>query len=1055
MANEGRKKIRRGLVALVLLALVVWFAPPLIAVTPLRDKLLNLALTHGESIRSGGASLGWLSPIELTDVRLYDRDGKRLARVPLIQLERRLIDLATNPRNVGVVRLEQPEVYVALRAGGSNWEDFLAPWLVPTGEPARPVTIAIEVLDGRVLMDDTLAGRKWEATSISAGLAISADDAAPMKLFARATLSAGATSADSASADGPPGKLEVHVETGSRAADPLAPGGGGRLSLQIDAVPLDVAESLVARFVPGAKLSGNLTSNMSVAWTDGGGPMRATLQGATTVENFSLSAEALSGDRLKLARLEVAPTTLVWQNNRLAVEEFVAVCDLGRLSVQGALDTGHLSAEGALGALGAVARENYQIDAQVDLARLAAMLPGVLRVREGTTITAGTLRATLQSTAGAEGHVWQGRLETDSLAGTSGGRPLVWDRPIRLAWTAREAADGWKVDELVCQSDFLELQGGGTLRAITATAKFDLDRLADHLDRLVDLGGWRVGGQGTANLALGREPSGVFQTDVRLAVERFQITHPERLPWMEEQVELEGRARWNPQTGRLDVTDAKLTSAAATIQIEQAAWQTGEGTAPKISGTFGYDAALDQIYRWAVDPKQPAAWWPTGRVAGQVRFAHQSGTTEAHVELTGRDVQLYEHAPAAEGGSPYRLVWREPEMALAADVVYDQATDHLRIDSSQLRSGLANLSVTGTIAALAAEQQLDLAGTIEYDLERITPLVRPHVGGGMTLVGHDTATFKLRGPLTASHIDAAEPAAHWSRRLAGEAGFGWERAEIYGLPIGPGRLQVALGDGMVGMERLEVAVLDGRLIAAPTVRIDPAPMELVLPAGPLVEKARITPEVADAALKYVAPVLADATRTEGLFSIDLASARVPLADPAQAQLAGRLTIEQARIAPGPLAKEFIRLGQQIEALVRRRSPPVAGTPSDRALMTLDNQTVEFQMVDGRVYHRGLEMTIDGGVRLRTSGWVGVDQTLAILAEIPIQDRWIRDEPLLEGLRNQSLRIPIGGTLSRPQVDARALAQFSEQLVGGAVRGAVRSAITNELDKQLEKLLRRR
>ena len=46
------------------------------------------------------------------------------------------------------------------------------------------------------------------------------------------------------------------------------------------------------------------------------------------------------------------------------------------------------------------------------------------------------------------------------------------------------------------------------------------------------------------------------------------------------------------------------------------------------------------------------------------------------------------------------------------------------------------------------------------------------------------------------------------------------------------------------------------------------------------------------------------------------------------------------------------------------------------------------MVQGRVYHRGLELQLPE-VTVRTYGSVGVDQTLAIMAEMNVPLTWIR------------------------------------------------------------------
>jgi hypothetical protein len=112
--------------------------------------------------------------------------------------------------------------------------------------------------------------------------------------------------------------------------------------------------------------------------------------------------------------------------------------------------------------------------------------------------------------------------------------------------------------------------------------------------------------------------------------------------------------------------------------------------------------------------------------------------------------------------------------------------------------------------------------------------------------------------------------------------------------------------------------------------------------------------------------------------------------------------------------------------------------------------IDFRMVDGRVYHQGLAFAV-GDTHLRTHGSVGLDQTLAIMVETPVRDDWIRDVPLLQGLKDQTIRVPVHGTFARPMIDRRVLAQLSAQLVNRAAERAVGDA----LNKQLEKLFRPR
>jgi hypothetical protein len=93
----------------------------------------------------------------------------------------------------------------------------------------------------------------------------------------------------------------------------------------------------------------------------------------------------------------------------------------------------------------------------------------------------------------------------------------------------------------------------------------------------------------------------------------------------------------------------------------------------------------------------------------------------------------------------------------------------------------------------------------------------------------------------------------------------------------------------------------------------------------------------------------------------------------------------------------------------------------------------------------------GDVTMRSSGSVGFDETISLTLQVPVQDTWIAKEPLLAGFKGQTLEVPISGTLTRPQMDSRAIASLGQQLL----QGAAQQAIGGELNKALDKLFKSR
>jgi len=157
-----------------------------------------------------------------------------------------------------------------------------------------------------------------------------------------------------------------------------------------------------------------------------------------------------------------------------------------------------------------------------------------------------------------------------------------------------------------------------------------------------------------------------------------------------------------------------------------------------------------------------------------------------------------------------------------------------------------------------------------------------------------------------------------------------------------------------------------------------------------------------------------------------------------------------RVVPGPATEQWVGLARQIESLVKRRDPASLANRPPVTLLSIRDQQVNFRVVDGRVHHENIEFQV-GDVVMRTQGSVGLDETLAITLQIPVQDSWIVKEPLLANLKGQSLQVPVGGTLKRPQIDQRAVANLSAQLF----QNAAGQAVGNEINKALDKFLKPR
>ena len=90
------------------------------------------------------------------------------------------------------------------------------------------------------------------------------------------------------------------------------------------------------------------------------------------------------------------------------------------------------------------------------------------------------------------------------------------------------------------------------------------------------------------------------------------------------------------------------------------------------------------------------------------------------------------------------------------------------------------------------------------------------------------------------------------------------------------------------------------------------------------------------------------------------------------------------------------------------------------------------MKDERIHHVNLTFYVEG-VQVRTSGSVGLDETLDMTVEIPVPKQLLGDGPLAKALTQQTVVLPVGGTLSRPKIDTKRLPAAIGQLVSGTIK----------------------
>ena len=361
---------------------------------------------------------------------------------------------------------------------------------------------------------------------------------------------------------------------------------------------------------------------------------------------------------------------------------------------------------------------------------------------------------------------------------------------------------------------------------------------------------------------------------------------------------------------------------------------------------------------------------------------------------------------------------------LAAKGQYDPSPDALALDTLTVRSRYGTLDAAGTIAELTGRRVADLNGKLAPDWAKLDDYLAQTFEPG-AMIRAQARPFRLRGALSGDSL------AETLRGLDAEAGLDIEAAAAYGLKLGPAPLVFHAQKGQITIDPIDTTLNEGRVVLKPDLALgDDGSVTLSLAPGSGVAGVQINEEVSTKLLSYVAPVLHEATQVRGVMSVAFDKTEIPISGPddRKASVDGRIAFGDVTYGPGPLMRELLS---------------VAGV-TQLPNLRLD-QTIPFRVADGRVIQRGLKVDVTPQLAIEMDGDVGFDKTIALKAAVPLNAGLLGNQGIVnEVVDGMKVGVPIGGTLSHPQIDRQALAagvrDSSRQLIRRGAATGVRELL---------------
>lgn len=1079
-----------------------------------------------------GGSLAWLAPVELHNVTVTDAQGRTMLTAPRISTSKTLWELLRAQDDLGTFTLENPVSEIIHEQQTTNIEHALTWYIdeyEPTGEPGPE--IHVHVVNGSLTFIDQERpeARSYVMNAIAAELTIPRESGQPIPLKLKGTIGEatsdrflegdvgfGAEIGGSLKAQGfPLAALEPFIRraqpnltlagdlTGDLQAGFVWKNGGfrsTRLAGELHAAPLQVQApflgpdtltldrvelpcSMATRESTLIVGHAHLTCDLGQAQAHGEVDLAEPLEGWLARSGVELQVDAdlsrvvarfpqllhirdgldLREGRVRMLLASQANAERpLWEgslktsalkgthNGKALVWEQPLELDFaGRLGadllptfekLNARADFGTITAKGTL--------EQFQANVDLSFDRLAEHLRDFVDMQGVTLAGNGRMELAMQPT-GMGLSTMRGSAKLVGFQFQTGETRLVEPNlTLDLNATGRLGADGptqiatGRVG-LAADGDWLDIRllepiadlDAMTSGKVTAEVSGDLARWRDRLARVTTIPTeWKLTGSGKLGGTVRFDPSRLALENVTGELNKLHFFGAGLLV-DEPQVKVYPTAGFiDRKSGQIDIDQLQLATQTLGLATERILI-TPDDQGYAVSCKVLVNANLARLQRTlGVQSAPNQADAVAGMVrAGTLNITTQGGQYRFTAKLPVENLQV---------GPERQPTWTEPQLLVLAEGAYDRAQDLVQLVSATVeRPDSLAVTARGTIGQASTQQDLNLQGQVRYDLAKLEPQLRDYLGKGVKAVGQDARDYRIQGKL-------AGPVAEWT----GNASVAWKSLSAYGFAMGQGELQANLHRGVLQFNPLTATFSEtGQVRVTPAVNLLSPMYDLVLAKGRIVDKAKLTPAACADAIGYALPALAQSSQAEGTVSFDLEENRIPLQDPERSTITGRLTLHEVRVGPGPVIKEVLTM---------------FGT--DNTLLTLANdQVVPVRLENGRVYHEGLTLTANN-FTVKTSGSVGLDSSLDLVAEVPVPETAIaaalRNTPRVrEALLKHRIQVPIWGTLSKPRLDPRAfqasVRRFTEDVARDAARNKLgdlfqkgQEKLEERLEKRLEKIL---
>ncbi|MCX5635754.1 MAG: hypothetical protein NTW55_07955, partial [Planctomycetota bacterium] len=608
----------------------------------------------------------------------------------------------------------------------------------------------------------------------------------------------------------------------------------------------------------GAK--GIISANMQGEIKDG---QVENLVGTINGKNLDMAIPGTKGDRLKTSMLNV-DTKLQTQKDKIKIDKLDVKSDWLDVQASGVVP---VTVKSFADFMQPDSPYSLKGNFKCDLALAFTQMPGIFKLKQGTTVTSGSVSGNIETISEGGQRKIAGQANLENLQGLVDDKAVSLSQPVTAQVQMSSDKSGIKYDKLDLSASFAKISCSGTSEQMNYKAQVNLASLQSELGQFVNIGQYNLAGEMTADGKISGDKDKIAIAGTS-NFKNLAMTPKSGPGVLEPDADINYSIVVEPAKNVINVSSLDVTASFGHVSTKDAVVPLDSKKAAKAMNLPVSVNNLD------LAKLQPFA----------IMFAsfpakmQMAGLVESQAVITS-EKDMYHVVTDSTKISNFRLVspgmqpFEQSEIVLSLDAEFNPTEKTIsNVKKLQLTSPQIKINTNFEQATQNGTTKLNGQADLEYDWAAVSSMVSAYLPQGLKMTGKrkDTINFSSQYP-------ANDPNGLLAN-LNTKGKLGFDSAQYLGMNFGPTEVDIQAQKGIMTIAPFTAKVNSGQVSFSGSADFNKKPSLLQTPGQmQLVKDVKINDIMSQAVLKNVNPLFANTLNVDCLARFNCEKLAIPLA----------------------------------------------------------------------------------------------------------------------------------------------------------------------------------